>query len=129
MQPPRTSQNNMKYKKLLISLLFLASLSGLQACSSWIYRIDVPQGNYLSKDDVGRLRIDMTKEQVVYILGHPVVNDPFNQDEWYYLYTLKKGSDGKKIRKQLILDFKDGKLADMSGDFEKPKNFNTPLEQ
>ncbi|GAB3023207.1 outer membrane protein assembly factor BamE [Bowmanella dokdonensis] len=116
----------MKYTKLLISLLVIASL---QACSSWIYRIDIPQGNYLDEKDVQKLRIQMTKEQVIYVLGQPVVNDPFNQDKWYYVYTMKRGMSDDHVRKELIIEFDNGKLAKVSGDFEMGEDFNTPLDQ
>ncbi|MDF2178104.1 outer membrane protein assembly factor BamE [Aliiglaciecola sp. CAU 1673] len=116
----------MKYKKFAIAL---AALASLQACSSWIYRIDVPQGNYLEQKDVDKLRIAMTKEQVVYVLGQPVVNDAFSHDRWYYIYSLKKGLDGEKIRKELIIDFQDDRISQVTGDFELPENFHTPLDQ
>ncbi len=126
MQPSSENQNNMKYKKLAISLIVLASL---QACSSWIYRIDIPQGNYLDQKDVDKLRIQMTKEQVIYILGQPVVNDPFNQDKWYYVYTMKRGMSDEHIRKELIIYFDAGKISKVEGDFDLPETFNTPLDQ
>lgn len=116
----------MKYKTLAIAL---AALASLQACSSWIYRIDVPQGNYLEQKDVDKLRIAMTKEQVVYVLGQPVVKDAFSHDRWYYIYSLKRGLGDEKIRKELIIDFKDDRIAQISGDFDLPENFSTPLDQ
>ncbi|WP_109341057.1 outer membrane protein assembly factor BamE [Saliniradius amylolyticus] len=115
----------MKVTRLLISVLVLLSL---QACSSWIYRIDVPQGNYLAQQDVDRLRIDMTKEQVVYVLGHPVVNDPFNPDTWYYVYQMKRGMSDEHFDKELVLEFDNDRLVSMRGDFDTPEEFDTPLD-
>ncbi|WP_099034301.1 outer membrane protein assembly factor BamE [Lacimicrobium alkaliphilum] len=116
----------MTYKKLLISLIILTSL---QACQSWIYRIDIPQGNYLDQDDIDKLRVQMSREQVAFILGKPVIEDTFSDDKWYYVYTMKRGMGGKDVRKDLVLEFKDDALATMQGDFEQPENFNTPLNQ
>ncbi|WP_088331045.1 outer membrane protein assembly factor BamE [Lacimicrobium sp. SS2-24] len=116
----------MTYKKLLICLVLFTSL---QACQSWIYRIDIPQGNYLDQDDIDKLRVQMSKEQVAFILGKPVVEDTFNENTWYYVYTMKRGMGGKNVRKELILEFKDGLLTSMEGDFEKPENFEVPLDQ
>lgn len=113
-------------KSLVVVFL---SLTLLTACSDWIFRIDVPQGNFLEQDDVDLLRVDMTKEQVVFVLGNPVVQDSFNSDTWYYFYEMKRGMSkrGPDVKKQLILNFEDGRLTEMSGDFEKPEEFNIPL--
>ena len=68
----------MKFRNILV--VIAASLM-LSACADWIYRIDVPQGNFLDERDVSKLRINMTKEQVVYVLGKPVVEDSFDHDK------------------------------------------------
>ncbi|MBC3767201.1 outer membrane protein assembly factor BamE [Neptunicella marina] len=115
-----------KYQKLLIAALTVVSL---QACSGFIYRIDIPQGNYLEQKDVEKLRIDMTKEQVIYVLGRPVVKDSFNHDKWYYVYSMKRGMTGEKFRKDLVIEFVDDKVAKVSGDMDLSEDFNTPLEQ
>lgn len=110
---------------LLIVLLFTT------ACSNWIYRIDVPQGNFLDERDVKKLRIGMTKEQVIYVLGHPVVADSFDNDTWYYVYDMKRGmaKRGDDFQQQMIINFKDNKITDIQGDFELSEEFYTPLGQ
>jgi outer membrane protein assembly factor BamE len=111
---------------MVCSLLACITLTG---CSNWIYRIDIPQGNYLDKRDVAKLRIEMTKEQVEFVLGKPVVNDLFNHDTWYYVYEIKRGMEGfgEDMKKQLIVRFEDNKLVEVEGDFELPETFYTPL--
>ncbi|RDV24610.1 outer membrane protein assembly factor BamE [Alteromonas aestuariivivens] len=101
------------------------------ACSNWIYRIDVPQGNFLDQQAVDKLRIGMTKEQVIYVLGHPVVNDAFDKDTWYYVYDMKRGmkNRGEDFQKQMIITFENERLAKIDGDFELSEDFNTPLDQ
>jgi outer membrane protein assembly factor BamE len=100
------------------------------ACSDWIYRIDVPQGNFLDQKDVNKLRIEMSKEQVQFVLGNPVVADSFNSNTWYYVYDMKRGMSkrGADVRRELILVFDAGKLTSMSGDFEEPEEFSIPLD-
>ncbi|MDX1678839.1 outer membrane protein assembly factor BamE [Arsukibacterium sp.] len=110
--------------QLIVVMSFLASLS---ACSNMIYRIDVPQGNYLEQKDIDKLRVAMTKEQVKFVLGSPVADNPFDNDTWHYFYSLK-GGRGNNFEKQLIVEFKDNKLQDISGDFNKSEDFNTPLD-
>ncbi|MBT0588067.1 outer membrane protein assembly factor BamE [Alteromonas oceanisediminis] len=116
----------MKFFAVILSLsLFLSG------CSNWIYRIDVPQGNFLDERDVKKLRIGMNKEQVIYVLGNPVVQDSFDHDTWYYLYEMKRGMSkrGEDFKKSLIIDFEDDKVAKVEGDFELSEDFNTPLDQ
>lgn len=110
---------------------FLAAVIALNGCSlldKMVYRIDIPQGNYLEQDDVDKLRIDMTEEQVIYVLGTPVAENSFDSDRWVYLYKMDPNT-GKDYRKELILIFNDNKLQDMKGDFEKPEEFTQPLDQ
>ena len=111
---------------LLTTLIFTTA-----ACSNWIYRIDIPQGNFLDERDVKKLRVGMSKEQVIYVLGRPVVKDSFDHDTWYYVYEMKRGmsSRGEDFKKDLVLTFVDQKLAQVEGDFELSEDYNTPLDQ
>jgi outer membrane protein assembly factor BamE len=118
----------MKFRNLLVVLSATLMLS---ACADWIFRIDVPQGNFLDEKDVQKLRIAMTKEQVVYVLGKPVVEDSFDHDTWYYLYQMKRGMKkrGDDFRKELKIVFVDDKVTEVLGDFELSEDFSTPLDQ
>ncbi len=100
----------------------------LSACSSWVFRYDVAQGNYLEQKNIEKLQVGMTKEQVKFILGSPVVVDAFNNDTWNYVYKLKSGRNKDfDIKKQFIINFADDKLISASGDFTLSENFNTPF--
>ncbi|WP_241242167.1 outer membrane protein assembly factor BamE [Thalassotalea sp. G2M2-11] len=100
----------------------------ISACSSWVYRIDIPQGNYLEQRDIDKLKLAMTKEQVKFVLGSPVVLDAFNQDTWHYVYRFKSGRSEKfDAEKQFVIKFEDNKLVSAEGDFELPESFYTPI--
>lgn len=116
-------------KSAYIVIILVATLF-TTACSDWIFRIDVPQGNFLDQKDVDKLRVEMTKEQVQFVLGNPVVEDSFSTNTWYYVYDMKRGMSkrGEDIRKELILTFENGKLMHMKGDFEQPEEFLVPLD-
>lgn len=118
----------MKFKSLFIVVIASVFLS---ACADWIYRIDVPQGNFLDQDDVEQLRINMTKEQVIYVLGRPVVQDAFDHSTWYYVYKMKRGMKkrGEDFSKELTIKFVDDRISSVSGDFELSEEFNTPLDE
>ena len=51
-----------------------------------LYRIDITQGNILEQSKVAQVKISMTKEQVIYLLGNPVLPTAFHQDRWDYVY-------------------------------------------
>ncbi len=102
-------------KKLLI--LIVSSLIVLvTGCSNYIpaYKIDVQQGNILTREDIDQLRIGMDKEKIQYILGSPTITDPFHANRWDYTYTLKPGY-GKLQIKNISLYFENNILAKTSG--------------
>jgi len=139
--PPclRYDASLIKKMKSVMAAVFSKSISkwlvaaccalSMSACSNWIYRIDVPQGNFLEQKDIDKLRIAMTKEQVQFVLGNPVAENSFDDNVWHYFYSLKSGNGKRDFEKQLVLNFEDNKLVKMTGDFEVPKDFNTPLDQ
>lgn len=102
------------------ALAFASAVSLLSACSNlefpWVYRIDIDQGNIITQEMVDQLKPGLTRDQVKYVMGSPLVVDPFHPDRWDYVYTLRKG-DGSRKREQLSVFFKDDILISLSGDF------------
>ena len=113
---------------MLLRVFIAAFVLSISACSSWVYRIDIPQGNYLEQRDVDKLQIGMTKEQVKFVLGSPVVLDSFNDDTWHYVYRFKSGRSEKfDSKKKFTVKFEDNKLVSAEGDFTLPESFYTPM--
>ncbi|WP_027858966.1 outer membrane protein assembly factor BamE [Marinobacterium jannaschii] len=102
-------------QKLLVSLFLTAFLAG---CSGFpgVYKIDVPQGNVITQEMVDQLKPGLTKRQVRFVMGSPLVEDSFHSDRWDYIYTLQKG-DGSYEKQQLRLFFEGDKLSSLNGDF------------
>jgi len=104
-------------------LLCLAALTAtLEACSaSYVpgilrpYRPDVQQGNIVTKDMVEQLRPGMTRDQVRFLLGTPMLTDIFHQDRWDYTYYLRRKNGDTQIRKLSVM-FADGKLDRFNSD-------------
>lgn len=90
-------------KAVLISMTVLASLFVLSACS--IHKIDVQQGNAITQELVGKLKIGMKKKQVVSLLGAPLINDPFHYDRWDYVYRFVAGDTGEVQSSSMTLYF------------------------
>ena len=74
------------------------------------YRIDIQQGNFLSAEMVAQLKEGMTREQVRFVLGTPLVTDVFHADRWDYVFYRELGN-GKKEHRHLSVFFKDDKLV------------------
>ena len=91
----------------------------LAACSSTPsvqpYRIDVRQGNVVTQDMVAQLKPGLTKDQVKFILGSPLVADMFHTDRWDYVYHFQPGK-GEAQNRRLTVIFEDNKLARLAGD-------------
>lgn len=97
----------------LIVLLATAALAG--GCIS-IYRADVQQGNVVTQEMVDKLKPGMTRAQVRFVLGTPLITDPFHPDRWDYYYLFRAGTDASPETRQLTIVFKDDKLAIVRGD-------------
>jgi outer membrane protein assembly factor BamE len=113
-------------KLVTIALMSVLTLSG---CSSWVYKYDISQGNFLNQDDVNKLRKGMNKAQVEFVLGSALLASPFNSDSWHFVHTKKSGATDKTTRRQITVYFIDGKLDSISGDLEVPEDFNKSLDE
>ena len=88
----------------IISLLFIPLFTG---CA---YKPDVQQGNTFDEKQISQLKKGMSYQQVSFILGSPLLRDPFHKNRWDYVYTYKKGY-GKTERRLLTIFFKNHKLS------------------
>jgi len=113
---------------MLLRVLIITLTLSVSSCSSWVYRIDIPQGNYLEQKNIDKIQIGMTKEQVKFVLGSPVLVDTFDKDTWNYAYQFKSGrSKQLDVKKHFTIKFKNNKLIAADGDFKLSENFNTPF--
>lgn len=111
-----------------IGMLVIAlSLSACSVFEPLVYRIDIPQGNYIEQKDVDKLRVGMSYEQVEYVLGTPVAENAFREGAWHYVYRLKPGR-GEIVTRELIIYFTDQRVVSIAGDFDTPADFHIPLD-
>jgi outer membrane protein assembly factor BamE len=90
----------------------LAALALLAApLAGCVYRMNVQQGNYLEGKTVSQLQVGMTRTQVRYLLGTPMVPDVFDRDRWDYVYYFKTGHVHRPEQRHLTVFFKDDKVA------------------
>lgn len=106
------------------SSLLLAAFTSftLTACSSilnnlpGVYTLDIEQGNILDQAMINQLRPNMTKRQVLYIMGSPMLADAFHERRWDYLYSEQPGGEDR-VQKRVSLFFSGDNLMGVQGDF------------
>ena len=112
-----------RVRTLLVAFATLAAGFGLQGC---VYRMTIQQGNFLEDRAVTQLQVGMTRSQVRYLLGTPMVPDAFDRDRWDYLYFLKVGRLQKPFERHLIVYFQDDKVSKFDNPDSRPM---PPAEQ
>ena len=106
-------------QKLLISLSLCATLF-IAGCS--VHKLEIQQGNLVTADALEQLQIGMTRKQVKFLLGTPLIQDPFHHDRWDYLYTLKISRQPLQ-RQRLTLYFEGDTLSRIEKEgLDQPQN-------
>lgn len=93
--------------------ILCASMLLLTGCNI-IYKQNIQQGNALEQDDLDKLELGMSKNQVNFLLGTPAIQDPFNQDRWDYISSFARRG-GDPVRRLVTLKFEDDTLTWMRG--------------
>jgi outer membrane protein assembly factor BamE len=99
----------------------LATLSACGGNPLAPYRMEIQQGNYITQETVSQLKPGMTKEQVRFVLGTPLINDIFHENRWDYVYmrTRNRNSPLEERRLTVFFDAK-GILDRLEGDVVPP---------
>ncbi len=97
--------------------LTLAAVFALAGCTSmnpmtWVapHHMEIQQGNAITEDSVARLKPGMTRAQVRFVLGSPMVADMFHADRWDYKYQLFQ--NGKEVKNLLFTVWFKGDVLD-----------------
>ena len=111
--PIQIKSHTMRY--VFILLVVLCASCGTALPTIKPYKLDVQQGNVVTSKMLLQLRPDMTKSQVRFIMGTPLIQDSFHGNRWDYAYQLREG--GKLIeQRRVILDFQNELLKTVRGD-------------
>lgn len=76
------------FRKSVFLAIALAVLAGASGC---VYRANISQGNIVEEEDLDQVELGMTRNQVRFLLGTPMIADPFHQNRWDYVYYVKIG--------------------------------------
>ncbi len=116
-------------RPLLRSLVACAAALPLVFAGGCVYRMNIQQGNFLEAKYVDQVATGMTRSQVRFLLGTPMIADSFHPDRWDYLYYVKDGKTRKVQQRRLVVFFEDEKVARIdrpNGEFEAPKLPSNP---
>jgi outer membrane protein assembly factor BamE len=84
--------------------------------SSCVYRIDIQQGNLLEEEAIDQVELGMTRSQVRFLLGTPMVADTFHQDRWDYMYYFRRGRSRDIQRRWAIVTFEGDQVVNIQKD-------------
>lgn len=88
------------------TLLVTAALIGATVAGCTVYRAEVRQGNFIEEPKLAQVQPGMTREQVEFLLGPPMLVDPFHRDRWDYVYTLSSElTNHQVIQKHFVVLF------------------------
>lgn len=100
-------------RKLVSRTTLIAAAAFATAC---VYRIDIQQGNLLEEDAVEQVRVGMTRSQVQFLLGTPMVADSFHRDRWDYAYYFRQGRSRDVERRWLVVYFDGDRVVRLDRD-------------
>ena len=112
---------SLKNNHLILTLLLIAGCKQMPQMSApslpglTPYKIDIQQGNLITQEMLDKLQPGMTRNQVRFVLGTPLLVDPFRTDRWDYFYSMKKRGELLEQR-QLKVFFQDDKMVRYEGD-------------
>ncbi|MEM7432558.1 MAG: outer membrane protein assembly factor BamE [Pseudomonadota bacterium] len=99
---------------LVIATIFATLLFS----SGCVYRLNISQGNLIETEDLDQVTVDMTRSQVRFLLGTPMIDDPFHQDRWDYVYYLKLGREDATFERWVSIYFEDNIVVRIDKDQE-----------
>ncbi|MDH3339358.1 MAG: outer membrane protein assembly factor BamE [Gammaproteobacteria bacterium] len=105
--------------RLLILALILATLAFSSGC---VYRANLSQGNLIKQEDLDQVEIGMTRNQVRFLLGTPLIDDPFHTTRWDYVYFVRMGRDDATFKRWVTIVFENEIVAAIRTDQELKPN-------
>lgn len=101
--------------RILILILGLPFLVG--ACAKLTpYRMEIQQGNFVTPEMVAQLNPGLTRDQVRFVLGTPLVSDIFHEDRWDYVFVRRRASKQEVEYHRIAVFFQEGRLKRVEGD-------------
>ncbi len=100
----------------------VVTLSLLTAACGFLtpYRIEIQQGNYVTQEMVAQLKPGLTRDQVRFVMGTPLLSDIFHEERWDYVFVRQRANSREIEHRRVAVFFEDGKLKRVDGDIVAP---------
>lgn len=99
--------------------LLIAIILGTFAVSSGcVYALNIAQGNLIEQEDLDQVEVGMTRNQVRFLLGTPLIDDPFNLERWDYVYYIKLGREDATFKRWVSVVFEEDVVSEIRKDQE-----------
>ncbi len=104
----------------------LAALAAGMLLGGCVYRLNIQQGNLIDKASLDKVQVGMTRSQVEFLLGTPMIADSFHQDRWDYPYYLSVGRKREYKKSWFAVYFKNDRVARIDRDAFKDETEKRP---
>lgn len=101
-----------------IRLLSILILSVSLLTSGCAYQAALSQGNLLDQEDIDQVEVGMTRGQVRFLLGTPMIDDPFHENRWDYIYYLRIGREQASFKRWISVYFDGENVSEILKDQE-----------
>jgi outer membrane protein assembly factor BamE len=102
--------------KTMRHMFFVAILAFLLSGCLSVYKLEIQQGNVVTQEMIDKLRPGMTPSQVRFVMGTPLITDPFHPDRWDYYYYLRRSNETAGESQRVTVVFKNDLLIAVQGD-------------
>ena len=102
-------------RNILTALLVTITLASGSGC---VYRANISQGNLIKQEDLEQVEVGMTRNQVRFLLGTPLVDDPFHANRWDYVYYIRMGRDSASFKRWVTVLFENDIVVEIRADQE-----------
>ena len=107
--------------------MMISAIIVITGCSNLrfpgVHRITIQQGNVITQQMIDKLKPGLTKSQIRFVLGNPVIDDSLDRERWDYVYTIQVAG-GDTFRRDLTLYLIEDRLSYFEGDFVPTEEFN-----
>jgi outer membrane protein assembly factor BamE len=104
------------------SIILGIAVGLLVTATGCVYRANISQGNIVEEEDLDQVEVGMTRNQVRFLLGTPMVADPFHQDRWDYVYYVKIGRNDASAKRWVTILFDGETVEDIQRNRELAEN-------
>ncbi len=98
--------------------VLIVALAAVLLSTGCVYRAAISQGNVFKQEDLEQLEVGMTRNQVRFLLGTPMIDDPFHADRWDYVYYLKVGRKDAAFKRWVSVFFEEDRVSEILRDQE-----------